>query len=182
LSRPRSSERLATRRIVGTAAGCNGPLGYDVPPRIAGPAQGWSPLHRARKLQGSLATPTMPPLEHAPHAWARLRVDTNCALRRGAWYRVLRLTRDQAVLQVTREPVPVERRLVQTVFQPPTRWSVVPRPQDAARVPEQWGTRYAVCPACHGRAPLNDFPREMRCPHCRGTFEIAWDEHYLKRR
>src|SRR6266536_5503073 len=94
----------STRRIVGTAARCNGPLGYRLAPRIAGPAQG-CPLHRARKLQGSPATPTMPPLEHAPHVWARLRVDTNCALRRGAWYRVLRLTRDQAVLQVTRERV-----------------------------------------------------------------------------
>jgi hypothetical protein len=128
------------------------------------------------------ATPTMRPLEHAPHAWARLRVDTNCGLRRGAWYRVLGFTRDQAVLEVTRERVPVERRLLQTVFAPPTRWSVVPRPEEAARMPAQWGTRYAVCPVCHGRAPLNDFPREMRCPHCHGTFAIAWDEHYLRRR
>ena len=25
-------------------------------------------------------------VEHHPRAWARLRVDINCALRRGAWY------------------------------------------------------------------------------------------------
>jgi hypothetical protein len=111
-----------------------------------------------------------------------LRVDVNCALRSGAWYRVIRLTRDQAVLQVTRQHVPVGRRLLQTIFQPPTHWTVVPRPEDAANLPAQWGARYAVCPACQARAPLSDFPPDMRCPHCRGVFAIAWDERYLKRR
>lgn len=125
----------------------------------------------------------MPPLDRSPHAWARLRLDVTCALRRGAWYRVVRLTRDQAVLQVTRARVPVERRLIQTVFQQPSRWSVVPRPADAiALPPPQWGERYAVCPGCHSRAPLSAFPPAMRCPHCRGLFPIAWDERYLKQR
>ena len=124
----------------------------------------------------------MRPLDHSPHAWARLRVDVNCALRRGAWYRVVRLSRDRAVLQVTRDRVPVERRLVQTVFQPPNRWSVVPRPADATDLPpRQWGQRYAVCPGCQGRAPISDFPPDMRCPHCRGLFAIAWDEQYLRK-
>lgn len=124
----------------------------------------------------------MRPTEHSPHAWARLRVDVNCALRRGAWYRVVRLTRDRAVLDVTDERVPVARRLVQTVYQEPRRWTVVPLPRDAVNVPAEWGTRYTVCPACQARAPIADFPPEMACPQCRGVFAIAWDEHYLKRR
>ena len=120
--------------------------------------------------------------EGPAQVWARLRVDVNCGLRRGAWYRVVRLTRDKVFLDVTRECVPVGRRLLQTVFQHPTRWTIVPLPQDAANVPPEWGTRYAVCPACHARAPIRDFPPDMRCPQCRGVFTIGWDEHYLKRR
>jgi hypothetical protein len=124
----------------------------------------------------------MPAIGRSPRAWARLRVDVNCALRRGAWYRVVRLTRDQAVLDVRRERVPVARRLVQTVFSQPSRWSIVPRPKDAANLPSEWGSRYAVCPMCGGRAPIAEFPPEMPCPQCKGVFAIAWDERYLKRR
>ena len=124
----------------------------------------------------------MQPLERSPHAWGRLRTDVDCGLRRGAWYRVTQLTRDHVVLQVTREQMRVARRLVQTVFQEPTRWSIVPLPRGAVNVPAEWGTRYAVCPACHGRAPIVDFPGELPCPHCQGVFKIAWEEHYLKRR
>lgn len=124
----------------------------------------------------------MTSVERSPHAWARLRVDVNCALRRGAWYRVVRLTRDRAVLDDTREHVPVARRLIQTVFMAPRRWTVVPLPRDAANVPADWGNRYAVCPACYARAPIHDFSPALRCPKCRSVFAIAWDEHYLRRR
>jgi hypothetical protein len=124
----------------------------------------------------------MPPTEGSPHVWARLRLDVNCALRRGAWYRVLRLTRHQATLDVIRDRVPVARKLLQTAFEPPATWTIVPLPRDAARVPVEWGNRYAVCPACHARAPIGDFALDMRCPQCRSVFPIAWDEHYLKQR
>ncbi|PYO97225.1 MAG: hypothetical protein DMD60_07735 [Gemmatimonadetes bacterium] len=120
-------------------------------------------------------------IEHSPRAWARLRVDVNCALRRGAWYRAVRLTRDNVTVDVRRERVPVPRRLVQTIFARPARWSVVPRPSDAVNLPGDWGARYLVCPACQGRAPFSGFPRELPCPHCRGVFTVAWEEHYLKR-
>lgn len=123
----------------------------------------------------------MQPTDVSPHIWARLRVDVNCALRRGAWYRVLRLTRDQAILDGMRGRARVARRLLQTAFEPPSRWTVVPRPRDAVNLPPEW-TRYAVCPACHERAAITDFSPDMRCPKCRGVYGIAWDEHYLKRR
>jgi hypothetical protein len=124
----------------------------------------------------------MRPNEPTPHVWARLRVDVNCGLLRGAWYRVVRVTRDKVFVDVARERVRVARRLVQTVFEAPTRWSVVPLSRHAANVPAEWGTRYAVCPVCHARAPIVDFPLELRCPQCSGVFKLAWDEHYLKRR
>jgi hypothetical protein len=95
---------------------------------------------------------------------------------------VVRLTRDQVVLDVRRERVPVKRRLLQTVFAQPTHWSIVPRPKDALNLPAEWGSRYAVCPVCSARAPIADFPADMRCPQCDGVFAIAWDERYLKRR
>ena len=63
--------------------------------------------------------------EHRPRAWARLRVDVNCALRRGAWYRAVRLTPSHVDLEVIRERVSVPRRLLQTLFAKPARWSVV---------------------------------------------------------
>ncbi len=121
-------------------------------------------------------------VEDHPRAWARLRVDVNCALRRGAWYRVVRMTRDKVVLDVTNEQVPVQRRVLKTVFAQPSRWTVVPRPSDAINLPNDWGTRYGVCPACQGRAPIRGYPLELACPHCHQICAVAWDEHYLKPR
>jgi hypothetical protein len=93
----------------------------------------------------------MRPNEPTPHVWARLRVDVNCGLRRGAWYRVVRVTRDKVFVDVARERVRVARRLVQTVFEAPTRWSVVPLSRHAANVPAEWG-RATRCAPCVTRA------------------------------
>lgn len=114
-----------------------------------------------------------------PWVWARLRADVSCGLRRGAWYRVIRLTKDQAVLEVTGDPARVPRRVLQTAFSPPVRWSVVPRPRDAANLPHDWGSRYAVCPGCRTRAPISGYPVDLRCAQCNRVFQIAWDERYL---
>ncbi len=73
-------------------------------------------------------------IEHHPRAWARLRVDVNCALRRGAWYRVVRLTRDNVLLEVAREQVPVSRRLVKTMFARPRGVPGLPGSRAAQRV------------------------------------------------
>jgi len=107
------------------------------------------------------------------------RVDVNCGLRRGAWYRIVQVAGNDAVLELTPEPVPVPRRLLETVFHRPFRWSVVPRPHDALNVPSDWGSSYAVCPVCRTRAPVAGRPVDLRCPRCHGVFGVAWGERYL---
>ena len=106
-------------------------------------------------------------------------MDVNCALRRGAWYRVARLAPLVAVLDVNRKPLPVPHYLLQVVSRPPTRWSVVPRPERARQLPRDWGPQYAVCPSCRERAALRGRPRHLTCHRCRGEFEVAWEEEYL---
>jgi hypothetical protein len=115
-----------------------------------------------------------------PQQWARLQADVDVKLRRGAWYRILRLGAQDAVVEVNRQPVPVSRGLLQIVAIAPSRWTVVPAPQRAVRFPPTWGERYAVCPSCRDRAPLDEGrPASMRCHRCNGLFEIAWNEPYL---
>ena len=123
--------------------------------------------------------------EALPGQWARLNADQSCGLRRGAWYRVVRLTPDEAVLQVPRrEQVRVPRRYVDTLSNRPRHWTVVPRSREAEaeRPPAGWHARYAVCPACRTRAPITGYAVEMRCPGCDGLFSIAWGEKYLTAR
>jgi len=110
--------------------------------------------------------------------WARLQVNVNCQLRRGAWYRVIRLAPREVVLEVDRKPLPVPRPLLQLTSTRPRRWTVVPRPHNAVGLPPSWND-YAVCPSCGDRAPLERRPTSMRCLRCNGLFEIAWDEPYL---
>jgi hypothetical protein len=111
--------------------------------------------------------------------WARLRTDVNVKLRRGAWYRILKLGAQEAVLDVNRQAVPVARTLLQIVQEPPQRWTVVPAPRNAVRFPSSWGPRYAVCPACRSRSPLQGEPSTLRCTRCNGLFDVAWNEPYL---
>jgi hypothetical protein len=111
--------------------------------------------------------------------WGRLQVDVNCALRRGAWYRVAALAAMEAILDVNRKPLKVPNYLVQVVSRPPTRWSVVPRPEGAEELPAEWGHQYGVCPSCRERAALHGHPSRLECRRCRGEFDVAWDEAYL---
>jgi len=112
--------------------------------------------------------------------YARLDTDVNCELRRGAWYRVLRLAQLEAVLDVARREVSVPREYLQIRPTPPQRWTVVPRPRDAQRVPESWGGRYGVCPNCRARSPLVGRPPKLRCDRCNGLYDVAWEEAYLE--
>jgi hypothetical protein len=85
--------------------------------------------------------------------WARVRPDQVAKLRQGAWYRVVRLTPVEAVLDVNGRPIAVPRPSLQIGPAPPTRWTVVPRPPGAGgRLPATWGPRYGVCPSCRERA------------------------------
>ena len=110
--------------------------------------------------------------------WARVRGDVNCHVRRGAWYEVLRLTTDQATLNVDNRAFSVRRSSLQIVPLRPQRWSVVARPSDAVMVPLSWGSRYAVCPGCCTRTSLQGHPTEIRCSRCEHVFAVAWDDSY----
>jgi hypothetical protein len=112
--------------------------------------------------------------------YARLQTDVPCKLRRGAWYRVLRLAAVEAVLDVARRELAVPRAYLQIVPTPPQRWTVVPVPPDALRVPASWGQKYGVCPNCRTRASVLGQPPRLRCERCNGLFDVAWDESYLQ--
>ncbi|HVH68828.1 MAG TPA: hypothetical protein VM716_13245 [Gemmatimonadales bacterium] len=120
-------------------------------------------------LEGALAEPQ----------WARLRVDVNCRLRRGAWYRVAGLRAGEAMLDVNRHPVPVPRTSLKIVTKPPQCWTVVSLPRDAKGLAAMWGGRYAVCPSCRNRAQLKGTPSEMRCSRCIKTYRVAWEEWFM---
>ncbi|HZI22436.1 MAG TPA: hypothetical protein VFD76_07950 [Gemmatimonadales bacterium] len=116
--------------------------------------------------------------------WARLKErgggekegDVKSSLRQGAWYRILKLTAVDAVLDVRGKPVTLPRGRLQLSSEPAMRWSVVPSPKNSPRFPTTWGARYAVCPNCRERARLEGQPAGMRCHRCNGFFEIAWRE------
>ena len=109
--------------------------------------------------------------------WARVRGEVNCHVRRGAWYEVLRLTPEDAVLEVNRRPVRLERASLEIVPRRPERWSVVDRPRDSVDMPMSWGSRYVVCPRCCHRQSLSGQPAQLPCAMCGGVFAIAWDDH-----
>lgn len=108
--------------------------------------------------------------------WARLRADASAPLRRGAWYRVLRLTATDAVLDVNQRPMNVPLPVLQLASRPPGVWQVVPRPLNARSLPTSWGPRYAVCPKCRARASLPRGPLAMRCTNCDGVFDVGWSD------
>ena len=110
--------------------------------------------------------------------WAKARAEASCELRQGAWYRIVRLTPQEAVLDVNARPVGISRALLYMLPGHPGVWSVVPRPARAGPMPASWGSRYAVCPSCRERAPLAT-GAAMRCLRCGGVFAIGWEEASL---
>jgi hypothetical protein len=91
--------------------------------------------------------------------WARLSADVDCSLRRGAWYRVRAVGGLESTVEVGRKPQSVPSYLLQIVTAPPRRWTVVPRPDSAVRMPREW-KQYAVCP-CQN-PDLRSLPRRLR--------------------
>lgn len=108
--------------------------------------------------------------------WARLQAAVQTPLRRGAWYRILKLTASEAVVDVKGTPVTLARGELQLASEPAGRWSVVPAPHGAPRFPTSWGSLYAVCPNCRDRAKLEGRPAAMRCRRCNGYFEVGWTD------
>ncbi len=112
--------------------------------------------------------------------YARLRENVNIRLRRGAWYRVLKVQDLKAVLDVGGRPVMVAAALLEIVKRPPPRWTVVTQLGTPSRkTPATLAERYGVCPSCGERAPLPRRVPRLRCTSCKWEFEIAWDEAYL---
>ena len=107
--------------------------------------------------------------------WARLNTDVDVKVRRGAWYRILKLGPLEVVLDVRGKQVPVPRPFLEIEPRPPMKWAVVRRPSRAARLPASWGSVYAVCPNCRERAKLEGRPVTLRCVRCNGSFAVAWD-------
>jgi len=114
--------------------------------------------------------------------WARLNENVKTQLRRGAWYRILKLTSSEATVDVKGKPVSLPRGELQLSPTQAQRWTVVPAPKNAPRFPATWGAQYAVCPNCRDRARLEGQAPSMRCHRCNGLFEIAWNEPYLAQR
>jgi len=108
--------------------------------------------------------------------WARLQTDLNIEIRRGAWYRIRQLGPLQAVIEVRGQEVAVPSPFLEVIEKPPRKWTVVPLPRDAVRVPPSWGDRYAVCPSCRERQQIVGRPRRMTCHRCRGEFQLGWKE------
>src|SRR5881275_2966027 len=98
-------------------------------------------------------------------SWARVKTDLHLGLRRGAWYRVIRETGSQVILDVASVR--------------PDRWTIVERPSDVAGAAAGWGQSYGVCPHCTHRASLVHPVVEARCSKCGGTFLIDWSASHL---
>ncbi len=112
--------------------------------------------------------------------WGRLQVDVNCALRRGAWYRVVGMRGMNAVVDVNQTWFPVPSYVLEVVSSPPRQWTIVPAPARSSKVPRALTPRYAVCPSCRERTPVSRrAAAQLRCPRCRGQFDVAWNEGYL---
>jgi hypothetical protein len=114
--------------------------------------------------------------------WARLQTESDeVKIRRGAWYKVLKLGPVEVVLDVNRKAIPVPRVYLRLAMQPPRLWTLVPRPRRSTRLPQSWGDAYLVCPNCRERSPVPDgHPATQRCHRCNGLFDIDWGTSRLR--
>src|SRR2546425_13237247 len=101
--------------------------------------------------------------------WARVRGEMNYHVRRGAWYEALRVTGEDAILEVNRRPVRLERSGLELSHQRPQRWSVVARPRASVDMPLSWGSPDPGRPPCPHPQGLSGQAEEPRCGPCRGA-------------
>ena len=90
-----------------------------------------------------------------------------CQLRRGAWYPVLSLAPDEAVLEVRRKTVIVPLAYLEVFRNRPESWTLIP------------SERYAVCPNCAERLALGRPPERLRCPRCQRLFDVDLNHHQI---
>lgn len=109
--------------------------------------------------------------------WLRLKVGVNLPLRRGAWYPVEAVTRQDAVVMVEGNPVHVPLEVVELRSTPPQEWTIVRPEVEAPKAPESLRSGYVVCPKCRARAVL-PFARVIRvqCPGCKEVFTMLWGD------
>src|SRR5881397_3047382 len=98
--------------------------------------------------------------------------EVNIHLRRGAWYEVVQLLPDAAVLHVSERSLTIPRSCLEIVEVRPRQWSVVPRPYDAVD-PLSWGSPYGVCPRCSHRVPVERHAGRIPCGRCGGVFLVG---------
>jgi len=115
----------------------------------------------------------------AQRMWGRLYADVDVKLRRGAWYKVLRIEGLDAVIEVNRKPRTVLKALLEISTRPPIRWSMVAVPPNRKNAVGTPGERYGVCPSCNERSAIPKRAKRHACPHCKREYEVAWDEKYL---
>src|SRR5256884_9693030 len=90
--------------------------------------------------------------------WARLKLDGDYPIRRGAWYRVTQFAKENIILELPGTFVTVPGKAVELVGTPPRRWTVVGRPPGGSWRPERVGQHHGVRPGGHRRGPLLAIP------------------------
>src|SRR5438874_6351263 len=79
-------------------------------------------------------------------SWARVKTDLHLGLRRGAWYRVIRETGSQVILDVDHQPATILREYLEFASVRPDRWTIVERPSDVAGAAAGWASHTASAP------------------------------------
>lgn len=114
-------------------------------------------------------------------SWGRVfptfRRSFSKALRRGAWYPVVRDNVDDRVsIKLGPATVAVPRRLLEIRPSRPVHFSVVTRVgyQRGRTSLYNLGQKYSVCPVCSARAALFGHPDDRTCKQCGHSGEVGW--------
>jgi len=106
--------------------------------------------------------------------WARLRPSEAGHLRRGAWYRVIRLTPVEAVLDVNGTLTAFPRPTLEILPTPPTAGRSC-RDRHAPRGCRSPGARGTASVPIAANGPPRRQGDQHAVPKCNGFFDIGWD-------